>query len=266
MILDGKIYLVEGLDEWTNGLDGWTKVHKFDVVGQRGWQICADMYTSRQGGKFACSVKDGKIYAYGSGPRRSPSCGSQFYDPEENAWTQIGPLPFWEYGDEVATLGEELPVFRGKICDRDHDTDESDDESDDDYELPGLAVSLEDEWRVVQPAPKPCTEAVFTARGKLYWLTAFGIDIYSDDENTWSHRHSNSFAALGPSIWSVEVLNTLAFNTELLLAVRWRSEVMEESVICLLQSTGFGTDTEEIVWQKVDFPVPLVALIGEIQL
>lgn len=62
------------------------------------------------------------------------------------------------------------------------------------------------------------------------------------------------------------MLNTLAFNTELLLAVRWRSEVMEESVICLLQSTGFGTDTEEIVWQKVDFPVPLVALIGEIQL
>ncbi|CAM6126765.1 unnamed protein product [Calypogeia fissa] len=255
-ILDGKIYVLGGQ---VHNYDSWSEVWVFDLVGQRGWKKCANMHHSRSG--FGCAVKDGKIFVFGD----RDYCGSEVYDPEEDMWFPLTPMLSQRSGHRVARVGEELTVYGGHLYSLEPYV----------FDFPNILEVYHpaaDEWRVRDAGSEFSEPGVFRAHGKFYWVTEDGIDVYDDDENTWSHRYLNSFPTLGLEEYvGVVAVGGLAFNDEVILAVEVIYERTEAySVSYLLQSKAFGSCVDRIEWQIENFSLyfggssitsPLIGLI-----
>ncbi|CAM6081652.1 unnamed protein product [Calypogeia fissa] len=253
ILLGGQVYVLGGEKETFRGS---SEVYVFDLRAQSGWQKCADMHEARY--DFGCAVKDGKIYVFGGTLRTSPSCGSECYDPETNVWSRISPMPSRRGGHQVIILGEELIVYGGQVYYRDYaalDESTNEDMFPDEYVESANFLEVyhpvKDEWRVVQPIGKQFEGVVFTAGGKLHSLTNHVIEVYDSSKNAWSRRHSS---ALGPGN-KVYPQGVLVCNDELLVGILLESDIMQYPGSYLLQSTGFDSDMEAIVWQREKLPL-----------
>ncbi|CAM6107059.1 unnamed protein product [Calypogeia fissa] len=250
VILDGKIYVLGGE---VHNYDSWSEVWVFDLVGQRGWKKCANMHKSRS--HFGCAVKDGRIFVFGGGDHS----GSEVYDPKENTWFLLAPMLSQRSDHRVAAFGEGLTVYGGYFFSFEPDLSATID-VDDRPTVLEVYDPVADEWRARDALGSEFLEsAVFRAQGKFYSVTEDGIDIYDDDEGTWSHRYSNSFPTLEPEDFlEVEPIGGITFNDELILAVEAVeglacNMLQNISTSCLLQSKGFGSRTKTIVWQQENF-------------
>ncbi|CAM6100925.1 unnamed protein product [Calypogeia fissa] len=112
-----------------------------------------------------------------------------------------------------------------------------------------------DEWRRVESFGE--TKGVFLAGGKFHRITPeLTIYVYDIEMKCWTCLHRGSLAVLksiedGIDNVEVEPLDNVAVNDELLVKVLWPEAVDQESGgVCRLQSKGFGSESEEIAWEK----------------
>ncbi|CAM6120242.1 unnamed protein product [Calypogeia fissa] len=231
--LDGKLYVL-----W--GLDG--KVNVLDVAGHRLWKQCADMLKPRR--TFGSGSIAGKIFVYGGGVAHVSNGGTELYNPKEDTWTKIRTIAPLRSSPLAGRLRREI-FWHVTGCwpsspSHDHNTD-------------GLEVydPVKDEWRAVEPAGTP-HERMFFGVGGFYSMSPLGLCNYDFEENSWGDMQSFSFPAIAP-IDPVEIspVAILPDDGELLAILDWHSAGTSRS--CLVQSRGFCSQNREIVWFKPEY-------------
>ncbi|CAM6100414.1 unnamed protein product [Calypogeia fissa] len=120
-------------------------------------------------------------------------------------------------------------------------------------------------WKSVEPGPEVLAldkvpPKGFSTGGKYYQLQAHGdyhgIHHFDLDTKIATHQHSIS-RKIEPGVGeiaytiTVEPLFILPVNNELLAIAHW--EDVLGSGYCLIESTGFGSQSKDIVWQKVRY-------------
>ncbi|CAM6092455.1 unnamed protein product [Calypogeia fissa] len=169
-------------------------------------------------------VMDGKIYSLGR--------EGFVYDPKQNTWSSIKPIPSSRTLSRVAVVRDEFLVYDGRKADRFDDFLE--------FYHPG-----KDEWRAVESFRRP-QKALFVAGGRIHSMSASEIQVYDGDEKTWTHLHSFAFAAHQ----SAEPLEVLVADTELLARVKRSTEERPNSS-CVFRSIRFGGLNKDLHWQSV---------------
>ncbi|CAM6100629.1 unnamed protein product [Calypogeia fissa] len=273
--IDGKVYVLGGQVR-CRGEVSWkeeasAKVYVFDVAGQVQWLECANMKKAKI--DFGCGVLDGKIYICGgeSASRRSrPDPVSEVYNPKENTWSPISPIPSLRVRHLVTAVGQELFVHKGQICVQfisricripvnrraqpgHPSTSTSVTKSMECADFFEIYNPVKDEWRLVKP-PKffGCD---FVAHGKLHRINEErGIELFDSQQNSWVHLHSVSYALSGQveQVGSGCVTIIHAFNDELLAIVFCENRKR----CCLVRSSGLGSEKKEIVFQETPVSSP----------
>ncbi|CAM6095294.1 unnamed protein product [Calypogeia fissa] len=241
------------------------QVQVLDLAGQRGWRQCASMLEPKLVFGFG-SDADGKIYVMGGMCNAKLVCGSEVYDPKEDTWSRMKPMPSLRTHQFVSLVREELFVHGGRIYrpsfnillerylrDPDYQADNPGDVTKD-ANLSEIYNPVTDEWRTLQPF-RPTgqreREVVFVAKGKLYCMTHQSIDVYDMDTNSWTQLHSNSFDEFGPVDSLVVVpLAVVAVDDELLAIVVFTDRDEEHIETSLVRSRGLRSDIKETVWRK----------------
>lgn len=142
---------------------------------------------------MTCGIVDGKIYAFGGTSYAAKDLFRRFnvsllqsevYDTQKNAWSPIMPMRRILVGNGVpaaATVGKELFLYRTYAS------------------TFGVFNPAKNEWRLVDCFwKKQARSLLFQTKGKFYSFSQSGIDVYDDKENSWTNRHTNSFAAVRP--------------------------------------------------------------------
>ncbi|CAM6086868.1 unnamed protein product [Calypogeia fissa] len=216
---DGRVYI----------FGTYGRIHVLQLGGQ--WKPCLREEDDRVLYFNDYEVMDGKIYSFG--------CPGFVYDPKQNKWSSIKPIPSSRTKCRVAVMRDEFLLYDGLKQDRFDDFLE--------FYHPG-----KDEWRVVESFRRP-QEALFVAGGKIHSMSASEIQVYDGDEKTWTHLHSfASFAA----DQSGEPLEVLVADTELLARVTYPGVWPHYSRV--FRSRGFGCLNKKLHWQ------PMGAYLGSI--
>lgn len=240
VVLDGRVYAMGGRLDRSRASN---KVYVFDLVGNRLWQECASMKEPRD--CFACGVVGGMIYVFGSPNMDGFLYGSEIYDPAKDMWHPIMPMsPYkdalhhfatllWDTCGLVAEIGGEIVVHGPELY-----------QGREDFQVyhPG-----KNEWKEMSVDSMPGYNKLFAAGGKLYAMNCCEIHVLDLDERSWKLLHTFSFDAIGGSIlfqsgWSV----TVSVVDGELLALVYQGR---ESVFRIIQSTGFGAGTRQVIWK-----------------
>lgn len=261
--LDGRIYVFGGLD---------CKVHVLDVAGLGQWQQCASTLKPRE--EFGCGVMDGKIYAFGGAVNHEDKSEYELYNETEDTWSKVRPLVSLHCGQHVGRVQKQFLVRGTKFLHPETIPRQSEVRADGSrvttYVPRRSAASgvheegadlleeydpIRDEWSLVEPVGGP-NERLFVGGGLFCSMSpSRGIFVYDFDGRSWTHLHLFSFAAaVGPVDDSVELwpVGVLTDDHELLAYVDWPGT----DRACLVQSSGFGTQENELVWEKAKFAIP----------
>ncbi|CAM6108455.1 unnamed protein product [Calypogeia fissa] len=263
--LDGKIYILGGLSRDHKTRPGKLRyrssdVYMLDVVGQRPWKKCASMQAA--GRKFGFGIIDGKIYVCGGSPHRTHVKIMEVYDPKEDAWTEVEPMPVWGTENEFAVLENELWVFGERASwqpgfwQRVQDT------------FVQIYNPARDEWRRLPPRPGYGRFGVrfFMAKGKLHSMTSSKIFVHDHETNsrTLLHTVSKTIDGPAPHLYLSGVRAVAAIGDEL-LAIHSAGHCpgdcsMSERSHVVVQSRGFGIRDKEIIWERVGCSLDLEGL------
>lgn len=254
--LNGNVYCLGGEERASS------EMYVLDPVGQQQWKKCQSMGIARLG--FACGVMDGKIYVCGGiSANNFPVGGCEVYDPVKDAWASIDPKSF-RFRHRTTTLGGELFVYGGMFYDQHwRETPMNGDvgaDADGLLELLQDALFLEvynpgkDEWRKVDPfGPHYSLERLFVAQGMLYLMCSTSIYVLdgSVGSNNWRKLHSFMF----PEEKRLDCRGVLVVDSELLGLCYCKIGNRRSCNYCLFRSTGFGSETEELVWERANCPL-----------
>jgi N-acetylneuraminic acid mutarotase len=90
-VVDGKIYVIGGIDNLKTGADYRSTVLMYDPATDT-WTKKADMPTARA--RLSTSVVDGKIYAIGGSPHKDADVAAvEVYDPVTDTWAKKADMP-----------------------------------------------------------------------------------------------------------------------------------------------------------------------------
>ncbi|CAM6111794.1 unnamed protein product [Calypogeia fissa] len=271
--LDGKIYILGGvsrdLSKTRSGKIRYesSDVYMLDVVGHRPWKKCASMQAA--GWRFGCGIIDGKIYVCGGSPHRTRVNLLEVYDPQEDAWTEVEPMPDWGTKHEFAVVENELWVF-GVLASRRVG-----------FWQPVLETCVQiynptrDEWRRLPPSPGSRRFGLrfFMAKGKLHSMTSSEIFVHDLETNsrTLLHTVSKKIDGPAPQLYLSGPIAVAAIDDELLAihsagdySVSELRAVMISGRHCIwpivVQSRGFGVRDKEIIWERVECSLDLEGL------
>ncbi|MBL8383364.1 MAG: hypothetical protein JNM90_09830 [Burkholderiales bacterium] len=123
---DGRLFLIGGLTNAWGARSGWKPdrlVYEYVATDDR-WRQCADLPAARH--HLALAELDGRIYAFGG--YRTPAHGADAwepvaeawrYDPRDDRWEAIAPLPAARGAAAAAALGGVIYVAGGsRACKR----------------------------------------------------------------------------------------------------------------------------------------------------
>ncbi|CAM6084307.1 unnamed protein product [Calypogeia fissa] len=243
--LDGKIYVLGGRDCTREDLQTQSRrMYMLDLVGQKRWKQCASMVRPRQ--EFGLGAVGGKIYVFGgnsvnSGP--DPNCAAEVYDSKVDAWYPIKPMLSKDVSEKVTSVGEELFVHSRFA-----------------YTFE-IYNTLTNEWRVGEPIMQRLIDFdglrdrlknVFTIQGKLYGWNSEGISVYNTEKKLWTHCCRIACDELGPvnSVLMTPIVVLPVNNNELLANMMYMSKNSRGDKLCLLESSGFGSNNKDVVWLK----------------
>ncbi|CAM6096766.1 unnamed protein product [Calypogeia fissa] len=183
---------------------------------------------------FGCATAaDGKIYVMGGMTGCKIVCGSEVYDPKEDTWSPMKPIPSLRTDQFVALVGEEFLVHGGHIYRPEFHTlveqylrDPGYESDNGPYDM--IIWKMQTRRKPDRPNLQRERGAVFVAQGKLH----------------------------------LKPLAVLAVDDELLAIVELPAESREQIVTSLVRSRGLGSDIKEIVWQKAQPSLSFPQLCG----
>ncbi|CAM6115417.1 unnamed protein product [Calypogeia fissa] len=242
---DGKIYVLGGVVSYHFISSG---VYVLDLVGQRQWKRCPNMTRPRR--NFECGVMDGKIYAFGGfGFSRYEGDdhigGSEVYDPKENIWSKITPLPTPPCARQAVIAVKEFLVAEmvqdgGFVYPT--------------YELWNIQefsefldgyIPAKDEWRKLPCSRTGCGAVLFMAQGKLHEIhlnPESSIQVHNTDENSWTRVHTFTFVSNEPVDSTNWPLPVLFFRTSRCDIARKLSSywLVATGLLCIMRSAIFS--------------------------
>ncbi|CAM6106529.1 unnamed protein product [Calypogeia fissa] len=269
--LDCKVYVMEvhtSFRHWRSPTVT-SRILAFDVLGQGGWQPCANLQRTKD--YFKCGVLDGKIYALGGCDKYrtgydSSTGTSEVYNPKDNTWSWIKRLKYPRKSGQVWVLGDKL-VVRREATDRElrhgrkHENFEVYDPTKDDWTEVELSRSVFDAWGVlgvnnmerVFRDSYETDRKMFTAHGKFYIMDESKIYIYDSEKGLWKCLHASSFIGIGMdpgNSFMVFPMHVLVVNDEIVAIVRVEQSGFPRRTILLRSKSHLGGENREIVWQR----------------
>ncbi|CAM6099960.1 unnamed protein product [Calypogeia fissa] len=272
--LDGKIYILGGFSWYpppsqniTTRHGSTSDVYMLDLARQRPWRKCASMQASRW--RFGSGIIGGKIYVCGGSSHLAPVNVTEVYDPKEDAWTELEPMPIWESGHKFGVVEDQLLVFGEASPEGVFWRPVSED-------CVQIYNPIRDEWRRLPPGTGSDDFGnFFVAKGKLHSITPSQIFVYDFETNskTLLHSVSQKNDGRGPDIYLFAPIAILAIEDELLAIQFAKDCTLSEHTRAILsarysglqcgysrvvvRSKGFGTEGKEIVWERVECSLDL---------